>query len=270
MTVKLPTGVLVAFEGIDGAGKTTQARRLGGLLHAAGFDVVQTKEPTNGRWGRVLRESAQHGRLPPEEELATFLKDRRVHVRHLIRPALVAGKVVIVDRYYFSSVAYQGSRGLDPSMIVALNEEFAPHPDLLIMLQVPPAIGLDRIRARGDVANLFEREEELAKAASIFRDTERPFILRIDGTLPIDEIGDHVVQALLDGPLLDRLCAKKADHCAPGFCAFIADCAHAHLALHPAADPAPAAAVAAIAANTSLTPEEQLRRTMAVFGLDEP
>jgi len=73
----LSQGQLIAVEGIDGAGKTTQVDRLAETYRACGFEVVTAKEPTNGRWGRVLRESAKNGRLRPEEEAETFIKDRR-------------------------------------------------------------------------------------------------------------------------------------------------------------------------------------------------
>ena len=75
-----PPGVLVAVEGIDGAGKTTQVERLTELFTREGYSVVRTKEPTDGPWGRKLRESATTGRLSPEDELDTFLRDRREHV----------------------------------------------------------------------------------------------------------------------------------------------------------------------------------------------
>ncbi len=141
MAIRLqPPGILVAFEGIDGAGKTTQANRLAERLRAADIDFVQSKEPTSGKWGTLLRASATTGRLSPEDELAAFVNDRREHVETLIRPALKAGKVVIVDRYYFSTVAYQGARGLDAAEVMRANEAFAPEPDLLVLLEVAPEV----------------------------------------------------------------------------------------------------------------------------------
>ncbi|HTD67074.1 MAG TPA: dTMP kinase, partial [Candidatus Limnocylindria bacterium] len=124
-------GFLIAIEGIDGAGKTTQARLLQERLAARQLATIGTKEPTNGPWGRVLRESAQTGRLSIEDEVETFIKDRREHVADKIMPALRDGTIVIVDRYYFSTAAYQGARGLDPQELMRRNEEFAPQPDLL-------------------------------------------------------------------------------------------------------------------------------------------
>ena len=86
-------GFLMVIEGIDGAGKTTQADRIQSALQGLGFTVVRTKEPTAGRWGKLLRDSALTGRLSMEEEVETFIKDRREHVENLILPELRAGHV---------------------------------------------------------------------------------------------------------------------------------------------------------------------------------
>jgi dTMP kinase len=174
-------GLLLAMEGIDGAGKTTQVRALASLLGAAGVPFVTTKEPTGGPWGRKIRESARSGRLSLADELDAFLRDRREHVAEVLAPALAEGKVVLVDRYYFSTVAYQGARGMDPADLLARNA-FAPAPDILVVLDVPPAVGLARVRARGDVADLFEREDELTRAREIFRGLALPYLMLVDGT----------------------------------------------------------------------------------------
>lgn len=216
----LTKGILVAIEGIDGAGKTTQAEILERRLRAAGVDVVRTKEPTDGRWGRLLRESAATGRLSTEEELDAFLNDRREHVAQLIRPALDRKAAVIVDRYYFSTVAYQGARGLDPEELLARNEAFAPEPDLLALLEVEPAEGIARIRSRGDQANLFEREDNLRAAATIFAGLKKPYLLKIDARQDIEAVAYAIGEALLDGPIFSQICLfedeEKCDvvHCA--------------------------------------------------------
>ena len=186
---RLRHGVLVVFEGIDGAGKTTQATLLASRLRAAGVRVVSTKEPTSGVHGARLRASAATGRLAPAEELAAFEADRREHVALVIAPSLAEGAVVLVDRYYFSTAAYQGARGFDPDDIMARNETFAPQPDLLVLLDIPLRVAMQRIRARGDGAgNLFEREEALARCAAIFARLERPYVLRLDGTRSVDDL----------------------------------------------------------------------------------
>lgn len=162
---------MVAFEGIDGTGKSTLIQRVRDLMAARGWEVVTSKEPTDGPWGRRIRATATSaaGRLAPAEELEAFLQDRREHVETLIRPSLVAGRLVLLDRYYFSTMAYQGIRGSDPEELRAVNEAFAPRPDLLVILDLDPTRALQRVRGRGDQANHFERLHLLEQSRAIFR-----------------------------------------------------------------------------------------------------
>ncbi len=197
-----PRGLLVVLEGIDGTGKSTVAQRLALWGRARGCEVVASREPTDGAWGRQLRQSAQEGRLSLAEELELFLRDRAEHVEGLIRPALAAGKLVILDRYYFSTAAYQGARGADPAEILAENERFAPAPDLVLLLDCDPAQTLGRVRGRGDVPDAFERAEALAEARRIFLSLRRPGIVRIDAGQPPETVARHCEAAL--SALLER------------------------------------------------------------------
>lgn len=185
------------MEGIDGAGKTTQVRMLAQRLSAASIPFITTKEPTDGPWGVKIRRSAQTGRMSPQEELAAFIKDRQEHVREELDPALKDGKVVLVDRYYLSTVAYQGARGLNPAELLALNS-FAPAPDLLFVLDIDPTLGLQRIRERGDLADLFEREDELSRARSIFKGLSLPNLHFMDARLPAQIIHEKIFSLLLE------------------------------------------------------------------------
>ncbi|HEX4461391.1 MAG TPA: dTMP kinase [Polyangia bacterium] len=205
-----PAGILVAFEGIDGAGKTTQAGLLEDWLRPTGIEVVRTKEPTNGPWGKRLRASASTGRLSPDEELHAFLEDRREHVAQLINPALDAGKIVIVDRYYFSTAAYQGARGQDPAELLRINEAFAPKPDLLVLLQIETPVAMERIRMRGELDNAFEREEDLKKSARIFDSLDAPYLLKLDGTRARQAIADDIAAAMRQLPALAQQLAAQA------------------------------------------------------------
>jgi dTMP kinase len=168
MNQLIPGGLLIAVEGIDGAGKTSVAALLAQYCGERGIACVLSKEPTSLKWGRELRRSAQEGRLTLEAELELFRKDREMHVAGTIRPALEQRHVVIVDRYYWSTAAYQGARGADPAKIIADNETFAPRPDVFLLLDLPVAEGLERIRRRGDEPNDFEKVDSLEKARSIF------------------------------------------------------------------------------------------------------
>ena len=107
------TGVLLALEGIDGSGKSTQADLLAGALKRRGAEVVLTREPTSGPAGQRLRDylSGPARHLSPALELAQFVADRREHVAKVIRPALAAGRVVITDRYYYFLGGLSGCPG---------------------------------------------------------------------------------------------------------------------------------------------------------------
>jgi dTMP kinase len=191
----MPKGRFIVVEGIDGTGKSTQVQRLGEWLQGQGDEVVLSREPTAGPWGRKLRESAATGRLAPEDELQYFLNDRRQHVEELIAPSLAAGKVVILDRYYFSTMAYQGTRGFDVSDIRRQNEAFAPTPDLLLILDLDVDAALERIGARGDSANEFEQRENLERCREIFlslKDEEFVRVIPTTGTL--DDVANRIRQ----------------------------------------------------------------------------
>jgi dTMP kinase len=200
-------GVLIAIEGIDGSGKTTQANLLADYLRGRGLTVLATKEPTRGPWGQKLRESKHAGRLSPSEELRYFIEDRRQHVVEEIAPALSRGEVVIVDRYYYSTVAYQGARGLDPAELLRKNQEFAPIPDLVVLLDVDPRVGIERIQKRGDQQDEFEKLEDLTNVRAVFGQLDEPHIFKIDGHLPPGTIHAAILTRLLSGPLAQRICS---------------------------------------------------------------
>jgi dTMP kinase len=191
-------GRLIAIEGIDGSGTTTQARLLVEALARTGVRAVATKEPTDSRFTQRIRELADRAeRAAPEEELQLFFDDRAEHAEKLLRPSLSGGAVVITDRYYLSTAAYQGARGIDPQKILADSEALFPVPDLAILLEVPAALGLERVRQRGkkiDVA--FERLEYLESVAGVFAALDRPYLFRIDGAAPIETVHARLVEGL--------------------------------------------------------------------------
>lgn len=189
-------GALIVFEGIDGTGKSTQVALLAEALKSRGREVITSREPTNGPYGKKLRASMAEGRLSPEEELALFHDDRRDHVEHLILPALEAGKVVILDRYYFSTMAYQGARGFDPLQLRQQNEEFAPVPHQVIILELPVATALQRIGVRDGSGNAFEQEENLKACAAIFATLHDPYISRINADQEPAAVHDEVLTKL--------------------------------------------------------------------------
>lgn len=165
-----PRGVLIVIEGIDGGGKTTLQHGLADWLRSEGREVVTTKEPTDGPIGRRIRAVAAKGRgtLTAEEELALFHEDRRIHVAEVVRPALGRGAVVVQDRSYFSTVAYQGQRGLDRAELLRASTAIAPVPDLLLVVDLPASSALERILARGGATDDFERLESLEALREVF------------------------------------------------------------------------------------------------------
>ncbi len=163
-------GRLIALEGLDGSGKSTQLELLAAHLRSAGCDVVTTREPTDFSSGKRIREMARSGEeLEPEEELRWFVEDRCVHVAQVIAPALRADRIVLTDRYYLSTVAYQGARGLDYEQILSDSEDEFPIPDLVLLLEIDPQIAFERVHARGsEIEGVFEQREFLSQVASVF------------------------------------------------------------------------------------------------------
>jgi dTMP kinase len=174
-------GFLLALEGIDGSGKSTAAEGIVAALRNEGRTVVATSEPTDGQWGLRIREMAASGRtVSPSEELRWFVEDRREHVAQVIAPGLAAGSVVITDRYFLSSVAYQGARGLDWRGILDGAEEEFPIPDLALLFEIDPAAGLARTHGRGRRSEpAFEERRFLLRVAAIYEAVERPWLQRI-------------------------------------------------------------------------------------------
>jgi dTMP kinase len=180
-------GVLLALEGIDGCGKSTQAELLAAALKARGLEVVLTCEPTDGPLGQQIREYFQGPTryLSPKEELNLFMADRREHVDEVIEPALAEGKIVITDRYYYSSVAYQGAMGLDPDRILAQNEVMAVPPDLTVILTLPVAQALARLSAALQRARqVSEDPAYLEQVATMYAGLQGPHLRHLDASGP--------------------------------------------------------------------------------------
>ncbi|MBV2358188.1 dTMP kinase [Thalassococcus sp. CAU 1522] len=154
-------GLFLSFEGIDGSGKSTQARRLAESLRAGGRDVVLTREPGGSPGAEEIRALVLQGdpdRWSAETELLLFTAARRDHLERTIRPALDAGKVVICDRFADSTRMYQGlSRGDLRAKVDALHDlMIATEPDLTLLIDMDPAAALSRAKARATEEERFE------------------------------------------------------------------------------------------------------------------
>ncbi|MHA7874274.1 dTMP kinase [Roseivivax sp.] len=207
-----PRGAFLTFEGIDGSGKSTQARRLAEELRAAGRDVVLTREPGGSPGAEEIRNLLLNGdpdRWSAETELLMFTAARRDHVERTIQPALEAGKVVICDRFVDSTRVYQGiTRGALRGTVDALHAMMIGiEADLTFLIDMDPEAALARATTRPDAEERFEsfglelqatlREGflDLARRARRFR--------VIDGARPPEEIGadvTRIAQSFLETP----------------------------------------------------------------------
>ncbi|GAB6102538.1 dTMP kinase [Thermococcus atlanticus] len=203
--------MFIVMEGIDGAGKSTQARLLAEWFKKKGKDVMLTKEPTDTAFGKLIRRLVLTGgregiidgaRISHEAEALLFAADRAEHVHKLIKPALKAGKIVISDRYFYSSLAYQWARGLDLEWLIDLNK-FAIRPDLVILLDLPAKESMKRINGRS-IKTEFDKIAELQKKVreNYLRLAEMfPEMKIVNALAPLEDIHNDIV-ALVEHELL--------------------------------------------------------------------
>ena len=199
-------GLLIAFEGGEGSGKTTQARLLAIWLREQGYDVIATHEPGATKVGMRLRAlllDTAHTGLSPRAETLMYAADRAEHVDSVIKPALERGAVVVTDRFVDSSIAYQGRGRNQPIQDVAGLNRWATgglQPDLTVLLDLHPAEGLGR---RAPSADRLEAEpadfHQRVRAGFLSQaDAEPHRYLVIDATRPADEISREVQDAIHD------------------------------------------------------------------------
>jgi len=190
---------LIVLEGIDGAGTTTQALRLEAALRADGRDVHRTREPSDGPIGRLLREmlAGKHAPVDATTLSLLFAADRADHLGREVEPALARGTVVISDRWYHSSLAYQGA-GEERAWIRTLNAR-ARHPDLTLLLDIDAEVGARRRSDAGRPDELFDELELQRRVAANYREVaaelsaagERVEIL--DGRRDVDAVARDVL-----------------------------------------------------------------------------
>ena len=166
-------GMLFVLEGVDGAGKTAVCDRLVDAMIDEGYDVKRLREPTDeSDWGQEIRARSIKGELTPEEELELFIRDRQGHIQNRILPALESGKIILMDRYFFATGAYQSvSTGLHWKDILKRNREeiSAPEPDIVFVLDVPVEMGLKRVSERKGRLNVqFEQYDRLVRVRQAY------------------------------------------------------------------------------------------------------
>jgi dTMP kinase len=198
-------GCLFVLEGIDGSGKTTVCLQIEEVLKNEGHDVVKLREPTSeSEWGREIRERSPRGELTPDEELTLFIKDRAWNAENRIRPALAEGRIVLLDRYFFATGAYQTtSTGLPWEEILKRNREGinAPEPDIVFILDVPVELGLQRIGGREEDRNQqFEQHDRLLKVRQAYLEmVERDSgnLVLIDASRDLESVFGDVLQHII-------------------------------------------------------------------------
>jgi len=204
--------ILIAIEGIDGGGKTTQVRLLREALERAHEAPVVSREPTDGIWGKLIRESATKGRLSLEAELSAFVNDRAEHVQNLVSPALGKGQMVILDRYFYSTVAYQGARGGNVAEIKTLMENRFPIPDSVFVIDIDPKVGLQRIsNSRSERPDHFEQLIMLEQAREVFGSLGGAHIHHIDGSMTREDVHSTIIDRFVHGALKAKRCARSYD-----------------------------------------------------------
>ena len=189
-------GKLIVIEGIDGSGKSTCAKNLAEKLNSINIKTIYTFEPTHSHYGAKLRDGMLSEDLDAEEELLLFVKDRKEHIEYMIKPALEEGYFIILDRYFYSSIAYQGAKGIDINRIMNLHKDFIVKPDIVFIFHLPIDIALNRIISKRGIADRFENETYLKKVDKIFHSFNEPFIYHIDTNKDINIINDELFNIL--------------------------------------------------------------------------
>lgn len=195
-------GLFVTFEGGDGSGKSTQASLLGEWLTDQGRTVVRTREPGGTEVGLEIRELVLHhrGDIDPRAEALLYAADRAHHIATLVRPALERGEVVIQDRYFDSSIAYQGAgRVLDSEEVrqLSLWATDALIPDVTVLLDLDENVARERLNAANKRFDRLENEKaefhaRVRQGFMALAEAEPERFLVLDASLPVEELAQRI------------------------------------------------------------------------------
>lgn len=190
------SGVFICVEGLDGCGKTTQTKLLVERLRRRSHDAVYTAEPSRGKIGKFIKQYCLHGgkRVSNVVEALLFAADRLEHVEKEVVPALDAGKLVVSDRYVYSSLAYQGASGLSLEWIEKINEH-ATRPNLAIFIDVEPETVVKRLKPERSVMENLATQREVQKVYMKF--VEKGDLVRIGGNRPEEDVAGDVLTLVL-------------------------------------------------------------------------
>jgi len=193
-------GKFIVIEGLDGSGQSTQAGLLKDFLIKKSYQVILTKEPTlDSEAGKRIRESLDKKfETEPSKLQELFAQDRKKHLENVIIPALKEGKIVISDRYFFSSFAYGASSGVNLDWLIKINNEFLL-PDLTFILKVKPEVCLERIEKRNLKRTFFEEKEKLEKVWQNYQVLPARFenVYMIEGEKPKEAVFSQIKEIAL-------------------------------------------------------------------------
>jgi len=193
-------GKFIVIEGLDGSGQSTQAGLLKDFLIKKSYQVILTKEPTlDSEAGKRIRETLDKKfETEPSKLQELFAQDRKKHLENVIIPALKEGKIVISDRYFFSSFAYGASSGVNLDWLIKINNEFLL-PDLTFILKVKPEVCLERIEKRNLKRTFFEEKEKLEKVWQNYQVLPARFenVYMIEGEKPKEAVFSQIKEIAL-------------------------------------------------------------------------
>jgi dTMP kinase len=195
-------GFFICIEGLDGCGKTTQAKLLTRRLRKT-YNAVYTAEPSEGKIGRFIGQYCLNAekRLPSIVEALLFAADRFEHVTKEVLPAINEGRLVISDRYVYSSLAYQGAAGLDLAWIEKINEH-AIRPDLAIFIDVLPEAVVQRLKPKRSTMEKLETQRKVRQVYLYF--VKEGKLVMVNGNASEQKVADDILEVVLG--FFERTC----------------------------------------------------------------
>jgi dTMP kinase len=189
-------GFFMCVEGLDGCGKTTQTKLLVKNLQAQGFNALYTAEPSRGKIGSFLKKYCLQGekRVSSEVEALLFAADRVEHLKEEVVPALNEGRIVVSDRYIYSSLAYQGAANLDLGWIREINR-WTISPDLAVFIDVEPETAIQRVKSKKSVMENLETQRKVREVYMNF--VERGELVKIDGDEQKNKVASEMLTVAL-------------------------------------------------------------------------
>jgi dTMP kinase len=192
-------GAFICIEGIDASGKTTQAHRLVRNLRRRGLDAVYTTEPSTGEIGKLIRDHVlnRKKRVPVAVEALLFAADRVDHVEKEIKPALQKGKIVICDRYVYSTLAYQGAADLDLNWIEQINQ-FALVPNMALFLDVSLEVVIERMQSKSKKSVMETLKNQRRVCEVYLKMVKEGRLMRIDGNKPVNAVAAEILRDVVE------------------------------------------------------------------------